>query len=185
VKWDRLGPNKKRARLSAYVPKKGSVEFERANMQHYLLEEEIVRLCRANNIVALTNRHIDVLAQAGSVSVIFEMKACTQTEISTPLRQAVYQLIEYRYFYRIKLSADVRACVVIAHRPRDKSEWLIGYLEHLRIGLIWKNEGGRGFGCTELTKTLIGDVLPQISGWSASASMPGGDLQAKAQLRRV
>ena len=185
MKWDRLGPNKKRARLSAYVPKKGSVEFERANMQHYLLEEEIVRLCRANNIVALTNRHIDVLAQAGSVSVIFEMKACTQTEISTPLRQAVYQLIEYRYFYRIKLSADVRACVVIAHRPRDKSEWLIGYLEHLRIGLIWKNEGGRGFGCTELTKTLIGDVLPQISGWSASASMPGGDLQAKAQLRRV
>lgn|SRR5208282_1974217 len=170
MKWDRLRPAKKKARPSVHVPKKGSVEFERANMQHYLLEKEIVDLCRANEITPLTNRHVDVLAQAGPISVVFEMKACSPTEMSTPLRQAVYQLIEYRYFYRNKLSADVRLCVVIAHRPTGKSEWLIGYLDHLRIGLIWKNEGGEGFGCTELTKTLVGEVLPEIRKWSPRPS---------------
>jgi|SRR5271157_90769 len=167
MKWARLQPAGK-AKPSGDVPKKGSVEFEREDMQHFLLEKEIVDLCRANNITPLTNRHIDVVAQVGPVSVVFEMKACDQTDVSAPLRRAVYQLLEYSYFYRDKLTPDIRLCIVIEHRPRGKYEWLMGYLEHLRIGLIWRNEGGGGFGCSELAKALVAEVLPQVRGWKPS-----------------
>lgn len=182
MKWSRLRPEEK-ARPDGHVPKKGSVEFEREDMQHFLLEKDIVDLCLANNIAPLTNRHIDVVAQVGPVSVVFEMKACDQTDISTPLRRAVYQLLEYSYFYRDKLTPEIRLCIVIEHRPRGKSEWLMGYLEHLRIGLIWRDEGDEGFGCTELTKALVGEVLPQIREWKPSGL--DGDLHTKAQFRRV
>jgi hypothetical protein len=165
MKWDRLRPAKN-AGPDGHVPKKGSVEFERADMQHFLLEKEIVDLCLANNITPLTNRHIDVVAHAGPVSVVFEMKACDQTDISTALRRGVYQLLEYSYFYRDKLTPDIRLCIVIEHRPSGNSEWLMGYLEHLRIGIIWRDEGTGEFTCTELTQTLVGDVLPQVKEWS-------------------
>lgn len=182
MKWARSRPVEK-ARPDGHVSKKGSVEFERDDMQHFLLEKEIVDLCRANNIMPLTNRHIDVVARVGPVSVVFEMKACDQADVSAPLRRAVYQLLEYSYFYRDKLTPDTRLCIVIEHRPKGKSEWLLGYLEHLRIGLIWRNEGVEEFGCTELTKTLVGEVLPQVRGWKSSR--PDGDLHTGAHFRSM
>src|ERR1700733_12607327 len=88
------------------------VELERTSTQHCLLEKAIVDLCTRTGIVPLTNRHIDLLVQTGSASVIFEVKACAPTEIGLPLRRAIYQLFEYRYLYRKILASDVRLCVV-------------------------------------------------------------------------
>jgi hypothetical protein len=144
-----------------------SVVKERASTQHWLLEKAIVDLCAAHGITPSTNRHIDLLVHSGHTSVVFEMKSCGPSDIGLPLRRAVYQLLEYRYLYRDALGSDVRLCVVIERRPRASYEWLIGYLEHLGIGLIWKNDGDKELSCSDFTKRLLADVLPLIAGWKA------------------
>ena len=144
-----------------------SVAKERANMQHWLLEKNIVDLCLAHGVAPLTNRHIDLLMRSGRTSVVFEVKACAPFDIAGPLRRAVCQLLEYRYLYRDDLGSDLRLCVVIERRPRASYEWLMGYLEHLRIGIIWKNDGDKELSCSDFTKRLLADVLPLIEGWKA------------------
>jgi hypothetical protein len=141
------------------------VKAERRSPGHYLLEKAIADLCSANKIIPLTNRHIDLLIQQSLVSFIFEMKACGPTDIGSRLRGAICQLLEYRYLYRKVLRSEVRLCVVSDRRPRGGSEWIMGYLDHLRIGIIWRNDGDSGFSCSEFTKTLLGDVLPQVREW--------------------
>src|SRR5882672_10657212 len=82
-------------------PKPGDVvEKERSGFQHWQLEKSIVGLCLANKYEPLTNRLIDLLCNVGTVSVIFEVKACPLHDIAGPLRLAVAQLLEYRYLYR-------------------------------------------------------------------------------------
>jgi hypothetical protein len=153
--------NRKPSHISIADP----VALERADTQHYWLERAIASLCSANNIEPLTNRHIDLLVQSDSASIVFEMKSCAPGDISAPLRRGVSQLLEYRYLYRNKLRPDVRLCVVIERRPRGSYEWLIGYLESLRIGLIWRNDGDDGLNCTEFTTNLLADILPQVKEW--------------------
>jgi hypothetical protein len=156
---------KKRASRNKGTVMGDPVALEREDMQHWLLEKAIVDLCAARGIRTLTNKHVDLLVQADSVSIIFEMKACGPTGIGRPVRQAIYQLLEYRYLYRDKLTADVRLCVVAERRPRGGDDWLVGYMEHLGIGIVWRNAGDEGLGCSEPTKTLLVDVLPQVAEW--------------------
>jgi hypothetical protein len=144
-----------------------SVAKERASMQHWLLEKAIVELCAAHGITPLTDRYIDVLVRSGPASVIFEVKSCGPLDVAGPLRRAVWRLQEYRYLYRDALGPDVRLCVVIERRPRASYEWLIGFLEHLGIGLIWKNDGDKELSCSDFTKRLLADVLPLVADWKA------------------
>jgi hypothetical protein len=123
--------------------------------------------CRSNQITPLTNRHIDLLVNSGPISILFEMKSCAPQDVVGPLRRAVWQLLEYRYLYRDAVGSDVRLCVVIERRPRGSYEWFIGFLEHLGIGIIWRNDGDDGLSCNDFTKTLLGDILPQIRDWQA------------------
>lgn len=147
------------------LPVRVAVEQERSNMQHWLLEKAIVDLCSTSHLVPLTNQHIDLLVRSGLTSVVFEMKSCAPEGVAGPLRRAVWQLLEYRYLYRGALGPDVRLCIVIERRPRASYEWLIGFLEHLEIGIIWRNDGDDGLSCSDFTKTLLGGVLPQIKDW--------------------
>lgn len=135
-------------------------------MQHWFLEKAVADLCSASNVIPLTNRHIDLLVHSGPVSVVFEMKSCAPLDVAGPLRRAFWRLLEYRYLYRDALRPDVRLCVVIERRPRASHEWLIGFLEHLGIGIIWRNDGDDALSCTDFTKTLLGDVLPPIKTWA-------------------
>jgi hypothetical protein len=139
TRWKRTRPTKAvlRNRHSLEI---NQVAFERVDTRHFQLEKRIVDLCLANDATLLTNRHIDLLAKVGPVCTIFEMKTCAPTDIATPLRKGIYQLLEYKFLYRSKLGSDVRLCVVIERRPRGNSEWLMGYLEHLEIGIIWRND---------------------------------------------
>src|SRR5208282_6725481 len=100
----------------------------------------------------------------GPTSVVFEVKACAPLDIAGPLRRAVCQLLEYRYLYRDELGPDLRLCVVVERRPRASYEWLMGYLEYLGIGIIWKNDGDVELSCSDFTKRLLSDVLPLIEG---------------------
>jgi len=158
-----LPPNKRKR--DANDLRNELVKVERDNRSHLLLEQAIVNAFAANKIKLLTNRHIDLLARVGPVSVIFEVKACSPMDIGRPLSQAVIQLLEYRYHYRNTLEPDIRLCIVSERRPRGGLEWLIGFFEHLNIGIIWKNDGDNELSCNEFTKRLLEDVLPGIKTW--------------------
>ncbi len=138
------------------------VRRERGSMQHWLLEKAIVDLCLVSGVTPLTNQHIDLLVNSESISIVFEIKSCAPLDVVGPLRRAIWQLLEYRYLYRDALGSDVRLCVVIERRPRSSHEWFIGFLEYLRIGIIWRNDGDDRLSCSDFTKALLGDVLPSI-----------------------
>jgi hypothetical protein len=145
------------------------VEKERSSFQHWQLEKSVVDLCLANKYEPLTDRYIDLLCNVGTVSVIFEIKACPLHDIAGPVRRAVAQLLEYRYLYRDALMPTVKLCVVSDRRPRNGYEWTIGYLESLGIGLICRNDGDDGLNCGDFTRRLLGDLFPQMSDWEARA----------------
>jgi len=147
------------------------VERERSSLQHWQLEKSIVDLCLANEYEPLTNRYIDLLCNVGTVSVIFEIKACHLHDIAGPIRLAVSELLEYRYLYRDALGPTVRLCVVSDRRPRGGYEWTIGYLESIAIGLIWQNDGDDGLNCNDFTRRLLGDLFPQMIEWKARSMM--------------
>jgi hypothetical protein len=144
---------------------------ERSNFQHWQLEKSIVDLCLANKYQPLTNRHIDLLCNVGTVSVIFEVKACPLHDIAGPIRRAVVELFEYRYLYRDALMSTVKLCIVSDRRPRSGYEWTIGYLESLSIGLIWRNDGDNGLNCSDFTQRFLGDLFPQMRTWEPRAVM--------------
>lgn len=135
------------------------------------MEKSVVDLCLANQYEPLTNRYIDFLCNVGTVSVIFEVKACPLGDIAAPIRLAVAQLLEYRYLYRNALMSTVKLCVVSDRRPRNGYEWTIGYLESLGIGLIWRNDGDCGLNCNNFTRRFLGDLFPQMSNWEAKPTM--------------
>jgi hypothetical protein len=41
----------------------------------------------------------------------------------------------------------------------------MGYLDELRIGIIWRNDCGDGFGCSDLIKVLLSEFFPEIKEW--------------------
>jgi len=143
----------------------------RSDFQHWCLEKSIADLCLQNKYKPLTDRYIDLLCNVGRISVIFEVKASPLHDIASPVRRAVIQLLEYRYLYRNSLKPSVRLCIVSERRPRGGYEWITGYLEHLGIGLIWRNDGDDDLNCTEFAKELLGDLFPQVRGWEPRAIM--------------
>jgi len=141
------------------------VALERSDLRHWVLEKAIVDLFAARKIKPLTNEYVDLLAHSGPVSIIFEVKSSARDEVGRRVRQAIYQLLEYRFVYREKLGSDVRLCIVSEHRPVGSDYWLLEYTEHLGIGLIWKKDDSDALACAEFTRKLLVDVLPQLAEW--------------------
>jgi hypothetical protein len=159
--WDRIPPAQRRGQDKYQITSDPAV-LERANYQHYVLESIVAGLCKERKMVVQTNRHIDLIATLGATSVLFEMKSCTEAGTRSQVRRAVSQLLEYRYLYQTKLGKDVRLCAVIERRPRKSAEWLLGYLAHLGMGLIWKNDADERLNCTGFTKELLGGLIPKV-----------------------
>ncbi len=158
--WNRVAPSKRKH--SMLISTTDSTTLERANSQHFLLEQRICELCRDQGLVPMTNLHIDLAVDSGDTSVVFEMKSCGLHAIRGQIRRSISQLIEYRYLYRDSLKSEVVACAVVERKPRGRLTWLIGYVESLGIGLIWKNDLNDRFNCGDGTKTLLASVLPQV-----------------------
>jgi hypothetical protein len=137
--------------------------LERANGQHFLLEQRISELCNERGLRPRTNVHIDLVVETTDTSVIFEMKSSSLSAIRSQLRRAVSQLLEYRYIYRNHLKARVLLCAVLERKPRGRVSWVLGYLEDLGIGLIWKNDRNSQLNCTEATKKVLSNILPQVT----------------------
>jgi len=159
--WKRLPPSRRADRY--VIVETDPAALERANRQHFLLERRICDLCKRSGLTPRTNRHIDLVVDRGDTSVVFEMKSCSLDAIRSQLRRAVSQLLEYRYLYLRRLKSNVVLCVVLERQPRGLISWLTGYLDELGIGLIWKNDSDDRFNCTDVTKQLLRNVVPESS----------------------
>lgn len=158
--WNRTPPSKRQPRFSTVLA--DPVALERADSQHYWLEDRIFRLCKENGLAAMSSKYVDLTVEQNETSVFFEMKSCHPGAIRAQLRRAVSQLLEYRYLYREKLRAKVVLCAVVERKPQGKLTWMIGYLESLGIGLIWRNGNNDRLSCTDFTRTCLEEVLPQL-----------------------
>jgi hypothetical protein len=161
-RWNRVPPSKRKPGLQ--ISTTDPIVIERANNQHFLLEERISRLCTDHGLEPMTNRHVDLVADSSDASIIFEMKSCSLTAIRSQIRRAISQLLEYRFPYQDILRPEVIVCVVVERKPRSKLTWLINYVESLGIGLIWKNDQDDRFNCGEATRTILAKTLPQAKG---------------------
>jgi hypothetical protein len=159
--WNRVAPSARKHGL--LISTTDPTVLERANNQHFLLEKQICALCKDRSLEPMTNRHIDLVVDSADISVVFEMKSCSLNAIRGQIRRAIGQLLEYRYLYRDNLKSLVVACAVVERKPRGRLTWLIGYVESLGIGLIWKNDQNDKFNCADTTKNLLSGVLPQVT----------------------
>jgi hypothetical protein len=159
--WKRQPPSKRAS--GSLLVEIDPAALERANSQHFLLEQLICELCKERGLLPKTNKHIDLVVDYKDTSLLFEMKSSSFDAIRSQLRRAVSQLLEYRYLYSRKLKKNVLLCAVLERRPRGGIAWLTGYLDDLGIGLIWKNDQNNRLNCTSTTNKLLRDVLPQTS----------------------
>ena len=153
---ERVAPAKRKRGLQ--ISTTDLTVLDRANSQHFLLEERICKLCRDRGLEPKTNRHIDLVVDSQDTSIVFEMKSCGLAAIRGQIRRAISQLLEYRFLYRYSLKPQVIVCAVVERKPRGRLTWLIGYLESLGVGLIWKNDQDEMFNCSEATKSLLAGV---------------------------
>ena len=158
--WSRIPPSKRQTKSSIVLA--DPIALERADSQHYWLEDRIFRLCKENGLAAMSSKYVDLTVEQNEISVFFEMKSCRPGAVRAQLRRAVSQLLEYRYLYREKLRADVVLCAVVERKPQGKLTWMIGYLESLGIGLVWRNGNNDRLSCTDFTRKLLEKVLPQV-----------------------
>lgn len=158
--WDRK-PSA-RHKLVRAVVETDPAALERANGQHFMLEKRISQMCKERGLIPKTNKHVDLMVSSADASILFEMKSCSIAAVRGQLRRAISQLLEYRYIYRRTLNKNVRMCIVLERKPRGGASWLLGYVESLDLGLIWKNDRDDRFNCTPATKKLLGDLLPQV-----------------------
>ena len=159
--WNRVAPPGRKGGL--VISTTDPTVLERANHQHYLLEKRICALCKDRGLEPMNNQHIDLVVDFADTSAVFEMKSCGLNAVRGQIRRAISQLLEYRYLYRGNLRPQVVACAVVERKPRGHLTWMIGYVESLGIGLIWKNDQNDRFNCGDMTKNLLAGVLPQVT----------------------
>lgn len=141
------------------------VLLERANSQHFLLEQMMAETCKNGGFDPQYNVHIDLFIQNGTGSLVFEMKSCTISSTRSQIRRAISQLFEYSYRYRNSLKPLVRRCVVVERKPRGNDEWLIEYVEFLEIGLVWKCDTSQKFGCKKQTGKWLEPFFSVAKEW--------------------
>jgi len=159
--WDRVSPSSP-INSSLITSNIDPAALERANYQHFLLEQALVSLCGEAGLSTQSNRHVDLLARNDENAIIFEMKSSGPRATRSQVRRALSQVLEYKYLYREQLPAACHLCIVIERRPRGAQEWLIEYLSSIGVGLIWKNDNDDCFNCSNQTRNAIGYLLPQI-----------------------
>ena len=117
--WNRVPPSKRKN--DARVVETDPAALERANEQHYFLEQRVSELCKSRDLTPRTNIHVDLVVDCEDKSVVFEMKSCRPGRVRNQLRRAIRQLLEYSYIYRTQLKARVFLCAVLVAQARRAS----------------------------------------------------------------
>lgn len=163
-RWKRHAPLNRPDPRSPAVHKNPAL-LERANAQHFILEQMMEKLCAENELEAQYSVHIDLFVQGEAGTLLFEMKSCTIASARPQIRRAVNQVFEYPYLYRGNLRLPVQRCIVVERKPRGKDSWLIEYVEFLGIGLVWKRDDREEFRCSKQTSEWLFPFLSQARHW--------------------
>lgn len=114
------------------------VARERASRSHYMLEELIVELAKAQKLSPRYNQNIDIFFKTPSGAVLVEIKSCTDNNFHSQLRKGVSQLFEYRFLYGSLLGPNVAMLLLMECAPPSSKRWLVDYVRSLGIILAWK-----------------------------------------------
>ncbi len=151
--WRRRQPGKRQAQNLDFSM--DPVAFERANHQHWLLEQFTATALSSESITISTNQLVDMLAQHESEAILFEMKSCNPASMRSQIRRAVSQMLEYKFLHQDRLPKKTHLCIVIERRPHGKTEWLLEYLDFLGIAVIWKKDSEEKLVCSPRAYALM------------------------------
>jgi hypothetical protein len=163
--WKKSAPPKKKGLEAAEILSNPAL-LERANGQHFLLEEMMAAICNKNGHTPIYNAYIDLFIESNAGTLLFEMKSCTISSTRSQIRRAISQVFEYSYLYRDKLRPHVQGCIVVERKPRGADQWLIKYVEFLGVGLVWKRDGSDEFRCTQETSNWLARFLSDAGKWA-------------------
>jgi hypothetical protein len=136
-------PDAKPAFLQPFKPK-ADAEYvahiaprvEKRTRRHETLVNDFVEWAEARSIQVRRNQAIDIAL--GDPPVVVEAKMLPEHTHSGPIREAIGQLYEYRYFRIVSPKAKL---ILLVSRPLP-SNW-VKYLEEDRgIGVAWPHDGG-------------------------------------------
>jgi hypothetical protein len=109
---------------------------EKRNARHReindVLAKKLINLgCRVSD-----NGFVDLVANSNGSDFIFEVKTAASTDFLDRAREAIAQLLEYRYRSRRRLS-NPRLVLLIEREAPPELAWLKGYLDELGIMMCW------------------------------------------------
>ncbi len=114
--------------------------LEQSNDAHCDILNKLARHLKDRGYTVHSNAHIDLFTSIDEVPWIFEVKSCTETNVSEQIRHGLAQLYEYRYRYRQSLGS-AKLCLVLQVPPPES--WIYKYLhEDRQIQLCWSTEQG-------------------------------------------
>ncbi len=151
--WRRGRPGKRTAEKIDFSV--DPVAMERANYQHWVLEQLMAEALSSGQVSVLTNQLVDMLAQSSSEAILFEMKSCNSSSARSQIRRGISQLLEYRFLHRGILPEKTSICLVLERRPPIKTEWMLDYLDSLGVGVIWKEDTEQSLVCSPRAYALM------------------------------
>jgi len=115
------------------------VARERATNSHYMLEEILVGIAKAQNFSPKRNANIDIYFETPSGTVLVEIKSCTDSNFHAQFRRGISQLFEYHFLYRELLGPKTTMLLLMEAAPPAEKSWLIAYADYLGVILAWKD----------------------------------------------
>jgi hypothetical protein len=168
--WAKTAPPK-RSDLTPSEILNNPALLERANNQHFLLEKLVSDGCRAGGLHPQYNVHMDLIVETALGSILFEMKSCQIGSTRSQIRRAVSQVFEYSYIYRNRVKHTIQPCIVVERRPRGIDEWLIEYVEFLKVALVWKKDRSDELECSKRSLELLGPHITLLQQWIKASAL--------------
>jgi len=111
---------------------------EKRNARHREINDILAKKLINQGYSASENGFVDLVANLKGDDFIFEVKTASSTDYLDRTREAVSQLLEYRYRARQMLTTP-RLVLLIEREPPHELAWLKGYLAELGIIICWMN----------------------------------------------
>lgn len=157
VPWNRQRPR-------AFVQPTANAQLdlvarERASQAHHTLERIMAEGARAQGFEPRYNQQIDLFFRTPHRTVLAEMKSSRHTNLHAQIRRGISQLFEYEFLFAELLGADVTKVLVVEVQPLENRQWIIDYLAHLGILLVWKNERHQHLETTGRIPDYLGNIV--------------------------
>lgn len=136
--------------------------LERATNEHETTVNQIVSLLENNGFNSFEN--VDGYDLFTPISehegYLFEVKSVHRSNYKKQIREAVAQLLEYRYTYRDELTENVLPVIVLNRDPSEFiDDWIYEYLESERgILLMWIDSDGKA-NFSPISNSPLADLL--------------------------